>query len=386
MQTDPTWGAGPVSFNAGGDQFVGQAIDLGMRKGSGRLILASSLDAALAPLRELRRSIVWTTAIACVVAVVACRLIAWMIAKPVQELVAGTQRIAGGQFDSPVAVRRNDELGELARSFNDMSRGLKDREELLHEKVKTQRDLAVAREIQMAGLPKELPKCPGYDIAAMSAPAEETGGDMYDVIVARSASDDQNASPLIFLLADATGHGIGSALSVTQMRAMLRIGLRIGAELDDVLEQINRQLFADLGSSRFVTAFLGMLDPATHRLIYHSAGQGPLLHFHARDRQITWLETSMPPLGVLEESASSGARCAELEVGDVLVLLTDGFYEYRNATGRLFADDGVTRVVTEFRVRSAQELLEKLMEAARHFGGGEPQRDDMTGVVIRRVS
>ena len=389
LESNPAEGIGPVSFDSGGERFVGQAIDLGIEKGSGRLILASSLDDALAPLRALRRSILWTTAIACVAAVIACRVIAWMIAKPVRELVEGTQRIAAGQFDSPVTVRRADELGELAKSFNEMSRGLKDREELLHQKVKTERDLAVARDIQTAGLPKHLPECAGYDLAAMSHPAEETGGDMYDVIAARANSlgnsRGEAANPVIFLLADATGHGIGSALSVTQMRAMLRIGLRVGAELEEVLTQINRQLFADLGASRFVTAFLGKLDPRTNRLTYHSAGQAPLLHFHARDGRVEWLETSMPPLGVLEEAMSDGARDAELEVGDVVVLLTDGFYEYRDAAGKLFGEDGVARVVMEYVDRSARELLDKLTEGTRTFGAGEPQRDDMTGIVIRRV-
>jgi serine phosphatase RsbU (regulator of sigma subunit) len=386
FEFDPAGKTGEVSFISDGERFVGQATDLNLDQGSGKLVLASSLDDALAPLRALRRSILWTTVIACLAAVIACRLIAWMIAKPLRDLVAGTQRIAAGQFDSPVTVRRRDELGELAKSFNEMSRGLRDREELLHEKVKTQRDLAVAREIQTAGLPKELPNCPGYEIAAMSAPAEETGGDMYDVIAARTPTVDGDAKPIIFLLADATGHGIGSALSVTQMRAMLRIGLRVGAELDEVLTQINRQLFADLGSSRFVTAFLGMLNPRDHRLTYHSAGQAPLLHFHAGDGRMQWLETSMPPLGVLEESMSDGARHVDLKVGDVVVLLTDGFYEYPDSAGELFGENGVAKIVTDHHARSAQDLLEKLMQGTRQFGAGQPQRDDMTGIVIRRVS
>jgi serine phosphatase RsbU (regulator of sigma subunit) len=386
FEFDPAGKVGEISFVSAGERFVGQASDLGLEQGSGKLVLASSLDDALAPLRALYRSIFWTTLIACVAGVIACRLISWMIARPVRELVEGTQRIAAGQFDAPVTVRRRDELGKLAISFNEMSRGLKDREELLHEKVKTQRDLAVAREIQTAGLPKEIPKCPGYEIAAMSAPAEETGGDMYDVIAARDLSGDGQPKPIIFLLADATGHGIGSALSVTQMRAMLRLGLRIGAELDEVLVQINRQLFADLGSSRFVTAFLGMLDPLTNRLTYHSAGQAPLLHFHARDASMQWLETSMPPLGVLEESISDGARHIDLEVGDFVVLLTDGFYEYPDSAGKLFGEEGVAHVVTKFRDRTAHELLEEMMRNTRHFGAGHAQLDDMTGIVIRRVS
>jgi phosphoserine phosphatase len=100
--------------------------------------------------------------------------------------------------------------------------------------VKIERDLAVAREIQMNVLPRELPKYPGYDLAAASVPAEETGGDIYDVVPVADASS------CVLLLADATGHGIGPALSVTQVRAMLRIAVRLGARLRDVLEQSMR--------------------------------------------------------------------------------------------------------------------------------------------------
>jgi serine phosphatase RsbU (regulator of sigma subunit) len=81
---------------------------------------------------------------------------------------------------------------------------------------------------------------------------------------------------------------------------------------------------------------------------------------------------------------SDGARHADLEIGDVLVLLTDGFYEYPDSAGQLFGEKGVAKVVTDYHTRSAQELLDKLMKGTRSFGLGQPQRDDMTGIVIRR--
>ena len=102
------------------------------------------------------------------------------------------------------------------------------------------------------------PNEPFYDLAAISIPAEQTGGDIYDLLTLA-------AGPRVFvLLADATGHGIGPALSVTQVRSMLRIGLRLDASLEDLLSQVNAQLYQDLGSSRFVTAFLGASEAVAH--------------------------------------------------------------------------------------------------------------------------
>ena len=89
-----------------------------------------------------------------------------------QALVAGTQRIASGEFDRPVEVNRRDEFGQLAGAFNDMSRGLIERDALRDERTKIERDLSLARKIQQDVLPKHIPACPGYDLAAYSLPAE----------------------------------------------------------------------------------------------------------------------------------------------------------------------------------------------------------------------
>src|SRR5947208_8307576 len=212
-----------------------------------------------------------------------------------------------------------------------MSQGLKERDGLREERTKIERDLAVARRIQMDVLPKELPTCPGYDMAAFSHPAEQTGGDIYDLIaVALDPLKPGEPPSLVLLLADATGHGIGPALSVTQVRSMLRIGVSLRAGLDDLFAQINRQLCADLGCERFVTAFMGLLDLSAHRINYHSAGQGPLLHFHVADGSFEWLSSSMLPLGIDTNAQSEGVRSMKVAPGDLIVLLTDGFFEYQN--------------------------------------------------------
>jgi serine phosphatase RsbU (regulator of sigma subunit) len=211
-----------VKFDLEGEKFLGQSFDVKADNASkSRMVLASSLDRALAPLRRLQRQILITAVVACLIAIVACRFIARIISRPIQELVAGTRRIADGQFDSPVQIRRRDELGTLADSFNTMAQGLKERDGLREERVKIERDLALARKIQMDVLPKELPTCPGYDMAAFSHPAEQTGGDIYDLIaVALDPLKPGEPPSLVLLLADATGHGIGPALSVTQVRSM----------------------------------------------------------------------------------------------------------------------------------------------------------------------
>jgi serine phosphatase RsbU (regulator of sigma subunit) len=376
-----------TEFTNAGEHYLGQSFDLSPAEAkSGRLVLASSLDQALLPLKSLQEQILICTVVACIVAVIACRVVAGRIVRPIQELVVGTQRIAAGRFDEPVAVKRRDELGVLAGAFNDMSQGLKERDVLRDERTKIERDLALARKIQMDVLPKFIPACPGYDLAAYSLPAEQTGGDIYDLVaVALDEEITEGPPAMVLLLADATGHGVGPALSVTQVRAMLRIGVRLRASLDHVFAQINRQLCQDLGAGRFVTAFLGLLRPSDHCVNYHSAGQAPLLHFRAKDQQFSWLDSSTLPLGIDEEPYDDGIQRIILEPGDLVVLLTDGFYEFQNQAGDLFGNQRIAEVILATYRKPAKEILAALLEAVRAFGRSAPQLDDMTALIIKRL-
>jgi len=246
-------------------------------------------------------------------------------------------------------------------------------------KMKLERDLALARQIQMSVLPKTLPTCDGYDLAVFSQPADQTGGDIYDLIPVQP-----DLKKVLILLADATGHGVGPAISVTQVRAMLRIGQQIGGRLDDIVTHINNQLNADLEGTRFVTAFMGFLDPGRHCIDYHAAGQGPLLHFNAKEKRATFYPASTLPLGVLPEMLLEPTPPIVLEPGDVFALLTDGFYEYQNREGKQMGQERIGDVIARQCDRKASEILDAILEELGEFSVGAPQLDDLTAVLIKR--
>jgi phosphoserine phosphatase RsbU/P len=247
---------------------------------------------------------------------------------------------------------------------------------LLTEKL--DREIAVAREIQMSALPKEMPQVPGYDGAGLFRPTDQTGGDLFDFVRLPD-------SRLFLLLGDATGHGIGPALSATQVRAMIRVGLRLGAGLDEVYTHVNNQLVDDLPADRFVTAFLGVLDTATHGVSFHAGGQGPLLHFRAASGSIDWHGPSTFPMGALPQTRLEQARHLTLEPGDVLALISDGIYEYENPAGEQFGEDRVAAVIRETHSQPMKDAVARLLAAAREFGGTAAQADDVTIVLIRRL-
>lgn len=248
-------------------------------------------------------------------------------------------------------------------------------DELLASAVLSQ-EVAVAREIQMSTLPDSMPAVPGYDLHGYFQPTDHTGGDLYDLVMLDGR--------LFMLLGDATGHGFGPALSATQMQAMLRVSFRLGADLDRAYKHVNNQLSEDLPDDRFITAFMGFLDPARHVVNYHSGGQGPILHFRAADGSCDWHKPTSFPVGIMDIDDGQESANLALEPGDILALISDGVYEYNNKDGEEFGEDRVAGVFRAHHHQSMAELTDRLIESVQQFGGTAPQQDDITLVLVRR--
>jgi len=242
---------------------------------------------------------------------------------------------------------------------------------ILHQEV------TVARDIQMSTLPKIMPAVEGYDLHGLFRPTDHTGGDLFDLVVLEEK--------LFMLLGDATGHGFGPALSATQMQAMLRVAFRLGANLDEAYRQVNNQLDEDLPDDRFITAFMGFLDPQTHVVNYHSGGQGPILHFKAASGECDWYKPSNFPVGVMPMDEVMSSQQLSLERGDILALISDGVYEYTALDGSQFGEDRVADIIKRYQDLPMDVLCQLLVKAAKEFGGKAPQADDITLVLVRRL-
>lgn len=244
-------------------------------------------------------------------------------------------------------------------------------------KQKLERDLDIARDIQMKLLPKQMPAIAGYDIAGYSRPADQTGGDVFDVMTVEEHE-------AMLLLCDATGHGVGPAISVSQVRAMIRMAMRLDADLDDTFRHLNDQLCSDLSANRFVTAFLGVLDAKEHRITYHSGGQGPLLHYHAGTDTCTRLEASTFPLGIVAGHDPERPQPIDMEPGDIFALISDGVFEQQNAAGEQYNDGRTIDVIRKHQDLAMAELFERIDEEVVAFADGGEQADDMTVLLVKR--
>jgi phosphoserine phosphatase len=244
------------------------------------------------------------------------------------------------------------------------------------EAERLQRELEVARRVQLDSLPGRLPEVEGYDLHAVFRPAEQTGGDTYDV----SRSGDR----LRLVIGDAAGHGIAPALMVTQMHAMLRMAFRMGADLEHAFREVNDQLAATYLDGRFVTAFIGELDLTQHRIRFLSGGQSPILHFHAATGRCTRLGSTSFPMGAMPLTRPAAARDVDLAPGDVLLLATDGVYEASHGDGTVLGAAAVEALLAEHAGRDAAGLAQHLLELVASFGEGAAPDDDITLVVVRR--
>jgi len=245
-------------------------------------------------------------------------------------------------------------------------------------KQKFERDLKLASDIQQRTLPKSLPEAPGYDIAGWAEAAEETGGDTYDVFRTPDGR-------IAIVLGDATGHGIAPALSVTQFRSMLRTAMGLEVSLDRALTQINDQLTADLPPERFITAFLGLLDTSAHEIAYQSAGQGPLIRYDAATGSCAQLEVTSFPLGLMEIELPDQVQ-VPMRVGDVLLLCSDGVYEYINPDNEQFGLERVEALLCETPDATAAAIIDRIRAAVDAFAEGAAQLDDITMLVVKRVA
>ena len=242
------------------------------------------------------------------------------------------------------------------------------------EKQRLAREMDIARDIQLALFPDKSPCLDGLDIAAWNRSADTTGGDAYDFIPLPDGR-------LAVLLADATGHGIGAALNISQCRSVVRALLSITDDLAEIAQRVNNLMAADTTGGRFVTAFLGILDPQTNRLTYTSAGQAPIV-FLTPDGHESRAASGLP-LAVMPD-VEFEVETIDLTPGTVVALLTDGFYEAADVAGELFGEARVIDVLHSASSQSAADQITRLQQAIDAYSAGQPQADDLTAVLIAK--
>jgi sigma-B regulation protein RsbU (phosphoserine phosphatase) len=239
-------------------------------------------------------------------------------------------------------------------------------------------ELALAGQVQRSFLPHSSPDIPGWDIAARLIPSREMSGDFYDLI------------PLPeglwgIVIGDVADKGAGAALFMALSWSLIRTYLAIyPSRPARALEVVNRRILQDTLSEQFVTVFVGVLDPAASVLEYGSAGHCPALVVRGGG-EVQRLERTGMVLGAREDETWEQQRLA-IDVGELLVVYTDGVTEARNQQGELFRVARLQRAAEAGGQRGAAGVVDQILAEVNAFTGREHLEDDIALIVLERVA
>jgi sigma-B regulation protein RsbU (phosphoserine phosphatase) len=293
--------------------------------------------------------------------------------KPMGVVQAVNKHGAGFAENDTALIRLLSEQAGVALQRHGLEKQAKEAVALRHE-------MNLARRTQEALTPKHPPEVPGLVSCGWTLPASVTGGDCYDLWKLPDGR-------MGILVADASGHGIGPALVVSQARTLVRALSDLMSDPHEILAQVNTRMAEDLDWGQFVTAFLGFLssDGVLH---WSSAGHGPLLARRSPDVPLEQLDPPVQPLGVVLKWFDPAPPPVQLEPGGQLIVVSDGIFEASSdgvAGGDQMGVERMTAVVDQYRQGTPADMLAALRREAEAWYGADEPHDDQTVVIVQRV-
>jgi predicted ester cyclase len=269
--------------------------------------------------------------------------------------------------------------GKIAEEWGLGTIGLKLRgqrlEQEIRERERVEQELRVARSIQQASLPKDVPEVEGWEISPQYRPAREVGGDFYDFLELPNGR-------LGLVVGDATGKGVPAALVMASARSMLRaLAQALGSSSPgEVLGRVNDSLVTDIPPNMFVTCFYAILDPESGHLVYANAGHD--MPYHRRDGDAEELRARGMPLGLMP-GMSYEEKETVLDAGEAVFFYSDGLVEAHDPKGEMFGFPRLRTLVAEHG--EERSLGDFLLEQLYSFTGeGWEQEDDITLLTLER--
>ncbi len=303
------------------------------------------------------------------------------IVTAVHALHRGITAVAKGDLETRIKVPNEDEFGDLAAGFNEMTISLQQGREMALANDRLQQELATARSIQERLLPGGFPTLEGFEVVGTSIPSREIGGDYYDFLA-------QGKALVGIAIGDVSGKGMPAALLMSNLQASLHGQVLHPGSVSSVVARVNELLVRSTDPHMFATFFYGLLDTDSGDFTCTNAGHNPPLVVR-RNGTIEELSRGGLLLGMLEDQVYQ-QDTVTLDAGDVIVMYTDGITEAvgpgveEDDPEAMFGEDALRRVVLENPHLPAAGIQEAILAAVAAHTAGQPQSDDITLVVIRR--
>lgn len=320
--------------------------------------------------------------ISIVIGIGAGYLFSGRLTNPIQLLLEDIQTVSEGNLDHRTRPESKDEIGQLARTFDRMTRSLNEAREREIETRALEHELDIARDVQSNLLPEWKPQIQGWDLDAYYRPSKEVGGDYYDFI---EIDDDH----LGIIVADVSGKGIPGSMVMTMTRAMVRMEATHNISPVETLIKTNDMLAGDIRQGMFVTCMYAVLNRREHTLKVASAGHNPMVLWREEESKIRTVNPNGIALGfdegpVFERSIEE--REISMNTGDRFVIYTDGVVEAMNEEEEGFGDRQFYELIGKFAAKDSSELTRIVVDRVDTFTGGAEQHDDITILTARRTS
>ncbi|MDQ3175385.1 MAG: SpoIIE family protein phosphatase, partial [Acidobacteriota bacterium] len=243
------------------------------------------------------------------------------------------------------------------------------------QQERLERELQLAMEIQQRFQPTAPPVVPGYELQGISFPCYEIGGDYYDFI-------ERENGRLVIALGDVSGKGTAAALLMSSLHASVHAQTGSHDTLSETISAVNRYLADNIPANRFVTLFYAELDPASGALSFLNAGHNPPLVVHAAGT-VEQLASGGLPLGIKRNAEYREGR-TQMQMGDILVIYSDGVTEAASPSGEEFGATRLYEVVSRNIDASAAGVRDRIESALTKFSQGTEAADDITLVIVKR--
>ena len=253
-------------------------------------------------------------------------------------------------------------LGQLMRSQEDQAR----------ERERIEQELHIAQLIQQQFLPAQLPELGGWHVAAFYRPARTVGGDFYDLIELEDGR-------VMVVTGDVTDKGVPAALVMASTHALLRSTAKAVTSPGEVLRRVNDLLMPQIPTGMFVTCLVLVIDTSTGNTRYANAGHN--LPYLRRDGIVVQLQARGMPLGLMPDSTYDEHETV-IELGDLLLLYSDGITEQHDTAGEMFGFGRTSDLLVD--ASSGDDLVDRAVSALARFSAGVEQEDDITLVTLHR--
>lgn len=304
------------------------------------------------------------------------------IVLPMRRVVRQVTNLLTGKSYKRVTPRTIDEVGVFTHFFNEITQDLEKISYDVKERRRMSSELDIASSIQRDVLPKEAPEAPGLDIVAKTRSAAEVGGDNFDFL------QTTDGNQVFIYIGDVTGHGVPSGLIMmmvdTIVTAMVYQGVSTGREL---IMHTNKLLHPRISSRLFMTSVMLRWDKVNQKMYYTGAGHEHVLVFRKATETVDAIPSGGIALGMIPDNSKIvQEKEIPLEIGDCLMLYTDGITEAKNRTGEMY---GLEKLTESFRKNgykpSGEAIFDGLTKDFSKFVGEYVQIDDITMIVIKYV-